>query len=304
MARELHLSRWDAAHVHGDWDRAHNIITRSFGPLLESTNKSSRFFRDTSLTTHGNMPRYGHYPETPGSSDTTGAGGTSTTSIAAVSDTEPDPTQSSTSLDFSMTTPASTVLCSSSNLGHSVDGGASDRDKRKGIGSGTSTVDRPRKRSRYQAIKATHLVDPEVLADLADFRYFVLHGVELAQDMLVRQKADVRGATQYFLDEHQWLVETRAHSLRNSTARRPRHSLFHDIETAKLNIIESLLRAYNYADLAQRLSSFLSLEFRNTYALGIILDAGIIDGYSPHASPALWESDPDQSRNLRETCCR
>ncbi|KAJ7724435.1 hypothetical protein DFH07DRAFT_971199 [Mycena maculata] len=142
-----------------------------------------------------------------------------------------------------------------------------------------------------EAIKATHLVDPNVLADLADFRYFVLHGVELAQDMLVHQKADVRGATKYFFGEHNWADNVGSNTLHYSTTQRPRHSLFHDLETAKISIIQSLLRAYNYADLAHRLGHFLSLQFRDTYVLGIILDAGILDHYSPRSSPALWASD-------------
>ncbi|KAJ7733410.1 hypothetical protein DFH07DRAFT_968025 [Mycena maculata] len=317
MTRELHLSRWDAAHVHSDWDRAQVIIQQTFGPLLKTSDTDLRLLRQNV------RPRYGQVPETPGSyirSHTIPAGSllfaenysTAKDDPTLVSDTEPDPTQSPTSLDFSLNTPALPVPCSVTSFSSSVDSGPSDRenrDKRKTSGSGTSTVERPRKRYRKfdgeslrqtvihsEAIKATHLVDPDVLADLADFRYFVLHGVELAQDMLVRQKADVRGATEYFFGEHNWADNVGSSTLQHSTTQRPHHSLFHDIETAKISIIQSLLRAYNYADLAHRLGHFLSLQFRDTYVLGIILDAGILDRYSPRSSPALWDSDmPDSS---------
>ncbi|KAJ6606674.1 hypothetical protein DFH09DRAFT_1067426 [Mycena vulgaris] len=119
-------------------------------------------------------------------------------SANTVSDTTPDPTQSTTALDFSLPSASQQVPSPPPSLDERVDSNGPPDDANTGRGkkrkpgrSGASTAEQPRKRFRkflgdslrraaihQAAFKATHLTKPGVLGRLAFIRRNLLEGAQ------------------------------------------------------------------------------------------------------------------------------
>ncbi|KAJ6572479.1 hypothetical protein DFH09DRAFT_1362441 [Mycena vulgaris] len=244
-------------------------------------------------------------------------------SHTVTSDTSPDPTQSPTSLDFSMETPAPEPQVSSSsafpdafvNAAATSDheGDASATSKRRREGSGASSADRPRKRFREfrgdslrravihkEAIKAAHILEPTVLGSLAFARRALLEGAQRIEDILVREKCDFRPARSKFFRGNDWVTDSRGHAQPYAEFRRTNHPLLFDSEAAKLHILAILLRERRYFDMGWALNDLLRIKFRDEYAIAYLLGTGYLDFITP-ISPTpseFWDQFESDSGSM------
>ncbi|KAJ7109526.1 hypothetical protein C8R44DRAFT_884552 [Mycena epipterygia] len=285
MEREELTHRWDAGFGGQPWKEAKNTAFMGLHRLLDLPQMAAENLRDLTrhvanyTTLYGNLPR-----------DNSSSG-----SASSVSDTSPDPTHSPTSLDYTLETPATEVPSHSIPLTEIINEDAiSDeedlREKRKQSGSGTSSVEHPRKRFRkfngdtlrrkiihHEAIKASCLAEPGILSQLAFVRQAMLEGAQRVEDILVREKCDFHAARQEYFTEHGWFLDVRNNTKRFISDSRLRHSLLSDTETAKFQVLGILLRQHQYYDLAYLVHDLLRIRFKDEYAIAHLLNAGYLD---------------------------
>ncbi|KAJ7441402.1 hypothetical protein B0H11DRAFT_524099 [Mycena galericulata] len=270
MGREDASRQWETAQVGESWERARQLIYGPLRTLLDFNRMAAESFHRRSSLLVGSPS----------------------------SDTAPNISQSPTSLDFSLPSSApvpysSFPTCTNIDERNAGLGASNSGDKRKPSNSEPSSPEPPHKRFSAQ------LAEPEILGQLAGARRYILYGAQCVQDMLVRERADFRAATQRYLDENGWIIDYGLSPPRFTATTRPGHALLLDYETAKLRIIHSILQERHYPGLAWALNDILRLRFRDEYALASLLSAGYLEAYPPEASsPEYWQmGNSDSSDN-------
>lgn len=288
MEREELTHRWDAGFGGQPWKAAKNTAFEGLHHLLDLPQMAADNLQDLTRHVANYTTMYGTLPP-----DHSNSG-----SDSSVSNTSPDPTHSPTSLDFTLETPDAEVSSHPLSMSEIINEEAiSDEedlgDKRKPSGSGTSSVERPRKRFRksdrdalrrkvihHEAIKASHLTEPGTLSQLAFVRQAMLEGAQRVEDILVREKCDFRAARHEYYAENGWFLDLHNNTHRFSNGR-PRHSLLSDTETAKFQVLGIILRQRHYYDLAYLINDLLRIRFKDDYAISHLLGAGYLDFLSP-----------------------
>ncbi|KAJ7015931.1 hypothetical protein C8F04DRAFT_1283793 [Mycena alexandri] len=138
------------------------------------------------------------------------------------------------------------------------------------------------------ALKATRLLEDNVIGNLASVRYGLLEGSRRLESLLVREKVDFRDARHNFFRENDWLVDG-ANPSHFVTCRRPQHPLLFDLETAQLHIILAMLK--RRGDISWVLQDLLRIQFLDNYAIKRLLAAGFLD--RPEIDTSV--SDPESS---------
>ncbi|KAJ7466635.1 hypothetical protein B0H11DRAFT_57761 [Mycena galericulata] len=180
MGREDASRQWETAQVGESWERARQLIYGPLRTLLDFNRMAAESFHRRSSLLVGSPS----------------------------SDTAPNISQSPTSLDFSLPSSApvpysSFPTCTNIDERNAGLGASNSGDKRKPSNSEPSSPEPPHKRFSAQ------LAEPEILGQLAGARRYILYGAQCVQDMLVRERADFRAATQRYLDENGWIYRLR-----------------------------------------------------------------------------------------------
>ncbi|KAJ7485510.1 hypothetical protein FB451DRAFT_1431780 [Mycena latifolia] len=199
MERQDHTRRWDMDFGGEPW---HDARSTAYGPLhsfLDHPRMAAENLRELSRDVAAYTSKFGAFPIS------------SSRPMTPVSDTVPHGNQSPTSLDFSLPR-EDQVPSSLPPMSNSVDddaiagaGTADDRgEKRKVATSRSPSPAKPRKRFRklngdslrrkaihIAAIKATRLVKPGIIEQLAVVRRGMLEGSRRIEDILVRENVRV-----------------------------------------------------------------------------------------------------------------
>ncbi|KAJ7137183.1 hypothetical protein C8R44DRAFT_869244 [Mycena epipterygia] len=220
-----------------------------------------------------------------------------------VSDTSPNPTQSPTSLDFSLETPPHKVPSASIPLNEVInDSTMADeeetREKRKQPESGVSSTVRPPKQFlkfigdelrcnviHHEAHKVSDLTDFGTITQLLFIRQAMLEGSCRIEDIL-------------YFSENEWLVNIRNNTHQFTSCRCLRHPLLFNAEAAKLQVLHILLRQRHYYELAWILNDLLCLRFRDEYAITHLLNAGYIDFLTNDIDAGFYGTPTPESSDM------
>ncbi|KAJ7130389.1 hypothetical protein C8R44DRAFT_872199 [Mycena epipterygia] len=228
--------------------------------------------------------------------------------------TSPDPSQSPTSLKFSLpTTSESAAALSDAGVESNEEGAVDDADgsacgeKRKnlhGEAEGGFQKGSCKKRRKFQgdllrrtvikneAIKATNL-DAYSLQMFAGVQLAMLEGVRRIEGM-AWQRYGVPEVCAYYPDIERTCAKDRStvaykHHLPNTYVR---HPLLFDLEAAKFHALWSVLQHNKRYTLANLLSEVLTIRLRDEYALSHLLNAGHLEHHYPDAYSRYWELLP------------
>ncbi|KAJ6511295.1 hypothetical protein C8R47DRAFT_1064894 [Mycena vitilis] len=272
--------------------------------------------RDALAALHGPLARFIDYPTMVSEginslrcpSPTTGPSRHYSSPIA----TPPDPTQSPTSLDFTLPT------ASSSRPTHDTMGASSPKDGedfqmeplRAGVKRSPPTPVEAEREARKKrkcrkfhgdalrkqvteraALQATGLVDADVIRKFAGVRQACLEGARRIEGAVwARYKiTEVRSGHWYIT---QWMPETQIEhntSQADFPAKVARHPFFRDEEVTKLTTLYNVLLANERHVLASLVADVLAIRVRDEYLLTNLLNAGYLDvAYPPEENQQWW----------------
>ncbi|KAJ7475642.1 hypothetical protein FB451DRAFT_1173671 [Mycena latifolia] len=270
MERQDQTRRWDMDFGGEPWQDA---CATAYGPLhsyLDIPRMAADNLRELTRDVAAYTDRYGILPSNH------------TRPITPISDTDPNPTQSPTSLDFSLLhddqvpspLPSSSAPINSDAAG--VETSNERTEKRKSATSGMSAAEKP----------PTQLAHPGVIEKLAAVRRGLLEGRRV-EDILVREKSDFQEARHKFYQENEWVYDSSLDIQPHAVCRRLHHALLFDFEAAKLQVLLITLRQWHYTKLVWVLNDLLRLRFRDEYTIANLLGANFLDLFAP-ASPDFW----------------
>ncbi|KAJ7743388.1 hypothetical protein B0H16DRAFT_1727775 [Mycena metata] len=216
-------------------------------------------------------------------------------SVSSNSDSGPDPTQTTTSLDYSLPTDSPTsVRRSNAEVDAAPAGGAvlvaSDivatgfdiapmhanglkRKRSEGDDGGSSL----RGRRRKFPLVATGLTDSRIIELFGGVRLGFLETIRRVEEMaMYRFEVSERSFPAFFTH----------------------HPLLHDIEAAKMQVLAHLLQRQGCEGPATLLYEILGVRLRDEYAISHLLNAGYLDANFPGN---LWESDPESDSDEGDT---
>ncbi|KAJ7145145.1 hypothetical protein C8R43DRAFT_1130210 [Mycena crocata] len=203
----------------------------------------------------------------------------------------PDPTQSPTSLDFSLPNNESSTATTENfpASSNNVDDAAATGTKRKESGQNTESqsAERPQKRHRKfdgdllrrrvtetNALKATHILEVDVIRKLAGVRLATLEGARIIESI---------GWHRYDISPVREIARRNMFPAANFSSAAYRqeylpdgyimHPYLYDLEAAKMHTLWDVLR-YNGRDkLADLLFDILSIRLRDEYTVSQVLNA-------------------------------
>ncbi|KAJ6601175.1 hypothetical protein DFH09DRAFT_1069842 [Mycena vulgaris] len=187
----------------------------------------------------------------------------------------PDPSQSPTSLDFSLsshhTSSVLDVIQEFPEEEAALDEMTARRNGKRPMTSEGDGPNVPRKRFLliHEALKVAQLTDDSVFRSLAGVRRAMLEGLRRVESMVWQR---------YGIAEY------------NFPSVYVRHPLLYDFEAARMHTIWSVLHHQQRYTLAGLLFELLTIRLRDDFAVSHLLNAGFLDSQYPDAQ--YWELLP------------